>query len=179
MSDNVWNDDDDDDTGTGGDNGIKQMRKQFRELQRRAKELEDANTALAAKVRNSTIVEVLAAKGVNPKVARLIPNDVETDGIEAWLEDMKDVLPLAPVAPPAGEGEGGSAAPEGNATQFDPNVVETWQRMNSITGNGAITPSMQNGDPREKAMKELAADKSLYPEDLARKLQEILDTRGI
>lgn len=178
MSDNVWDDDDDDTTGSTGDNGIKQMRKQFRELQRRAKELEDANVALAAKVRTNTIAEVLAAKGVNPKVARLIPTDVAEDGIEAWLEDMKDVLPLAPKTP---EGDG-TPAPEQTQQQqqqFDPNVVETWQRMGAVTGNGAITPSMQTGDPREKAMRELAADPSVYPEDLAAKLQAILDTRGI
>lgn len=98
-----WNDDENDDDFEEqhqGD-GPADLRKAHRAATRKAKELEkqlaeaqEQIKNLTGKVRGTSISEVLQAKGVNPKVAKLIPSDVEAtdEAVTKWLDEFGDVF---------------------------------------------------------------------------------------
>jgi len=74
---------------------IKQLRKTLREQEKRNKELEAQVSEYTSKRREDVIKEVLESKGVNPKVAKLIPSDVDAtnaDALNEWLDEYGDAF---------------------------------------------------------------------------------------
>ena len=73
---------------------VKQLRKVNRTLEKRLKELEAEATTLKSQTRQRTVKDVLAAKGVNPKVAAFIPQDLDVseDAVTNWLNEYGDVF---------------------------------------------------------------------------------------
>lgn len=110
MSGNQWSDDafdsDEDDTEESG--GINQLRKHVRAMQKEKKEMEAELSKLRHQSRTSSVGELLKAKNVNPKIAPLVPPDVEVteEAISAWLEQYGDVFN---VKGSASEQDGGPA----------------------------------------------------------------------
>jgi hypothetical protein len=106
MSNNYqnWEDDDDfdfEDEQTSQRNSdnptdlVKQLRKQLRMEQKKAKELEARVNEFSSKQREEVIKNVLAERGVNPKVAKLIPADVDAtneSALNEWLEEFGDAF---------------------------------------------------------------------------------------
>jgi len=93
---------DDDDTETNPGDLRKLIKKQNEKLA----ELENELKAAQAKVRRADITEVLQNLGLKPKVAKLIPSDVEPteDAVKAWAKDYEDVIgPLKADGTPAAE----------------------------------------------------------------------------
>lgn len=97
MSNNEWYEDDDifdieDDYEP--DNAVKNLRKAERAKSKRIKELEGELESLRKFQRESVVSSVLTSKGVNPKIAALIPSDIDTDAeaIGTWLENYGDVF---------------------------------------------------------------------------------------
>lgn len=92
---------DDDDS-----NLVKDLRKQL-EAAKKAQATAEATAAeLKGAVRQRTLAEVLTSKGVNAKVAALIPTDVEGDeAVGKWLDDYADVFGITVAAPAAVDGE--------------------------------------------------------------------------
>ena len=90
MATNYY-DDEDDDTTT---DVVSQLRKVNRALEKRAKELEQELSGLRTQTRQRTVKDVLQAKGLNPKIAALIPQDIEPtdDALVKWIEDYGDVF---------------------------------------------------------------------------------------
>lgn len=90
MTTNYY-DDEDDDTTT---DVVGQLRKVNRALEKRAKELEQELNGLKTQTRQRTVKDVLQAKGLNPKIAALIPQDVEPtdDALNKWIEDFGDIF---------------------------------------------------------------------------------------
>jgi len=69
------------------------LREQLEAVLAEKKALEAEIGALKGQVRERTVSEVLTAKGVNPKVAKFIPTEVEgTEAIESWLVENADVF---------------------------------------------------------------------------------------
>lgn len=98
---------------------IKQLRKQIKEQEKRIKELDTQVGEYNSKQREDVIKRVLESKGVNPKVAKLIPADVDAtnaDVLNEWLDEYGDAFGI-----PQGE-------------QPDLNGL---QRINSATASGA------------------------------------------
>ena len=92
MATNYEYDDEDDFTEEGGD-VVKQLRKVNRTLEKRLKELEAAANTLKTQTRQRTVKDVLTAKGVNPKIAAFIPQDIEgEEAISGWLNEYGDVF---------------------------------------------------------------------------------------
>jgi hypothetical protein len=93
MATNYEYDDEDDYTEESTD-VVKQLRKVNRTLEKRAKELEQELGSYRSQVRQSTVKNVLTAKGINPKVAAFIPQDIETseESISQWLNEYGDVF---------------------------------------------------------------------------------------
>lgn len=94
MSQNNEYDDEFDDFGDEGTDVVKQLRKVNRTLEKRAKELEQELKGLQSQTRQRTVKDVLQAKGVNPKIAAFIPQDIDTseEAINGWLSEYGDVF---------------------------------------------------------------------------------------
>jgi hypothetical protein len=97
------NDYDDDDFGTD----IPDLRKAHKASQRRVKELEQELTDLRKQGRDRSVKDVLAQRGINTKIAALIPTDVSDEaGVSAWLDEFSDVFGITS---DAGSGDSGDA----------------------------------------------------------------------
>ena len=94
MATNYEYDDEDDDFGNEPQDVVKQLRKVNRTLEKRLKELEVEATTLKVQTRQRTVKDVLSAKGINPKVAAFIPQDIDTteEAVSAWLNEYGDVF---------------------------------------------------------------------------------------
>jgi len=81
---------------TGGDNLVRQLRKQQRESEKRAKALEAELAEFRKDRRISSIQTVLNERGLNPKVAELIPADIEAnqDAVANWLNQYGELFGL-------------------------------------------------------------------------------------
>ncbi len=90
MATNYEYDDEDD----VQDTGITQLRKVNRALEKRAKELEQELASLKTQTRQRTVKEVLQAKGLNPKIAAFIPQDIDAseEAINQWVSEYGDVF---------------------------------------------------------------------------------------
>ena len=73
---------------------VKQLRKVNRTLEKRLKEIEAEATTLKNQTRQRTVKDVLTAKGINPKVAAFIPQDIEIseEAVTNWLNEYGDVF---------------------------------------------------------------------------------------
>ena len=91
MATNYYDDDEDNDTTT---DVVGQLRKVNRTLEKRAKELEQELAGFKTQTRQRTVKDVLQAKGLNPKIAALIPQDIEPsdEALMKWVEDYGDVF---------------------------------------------------------------------------------------
>jgi hypothetical protein len=108
--DNYWDDEDDEDDVQdqfiGNDTDlVKKLRKQLKVEQKRAKELESTLGELSKAQRERVLKDVLTSKGINMKVAKFIPTDIDAseEAIGSWLEQNGDVFgftpePKAPIA---------------------------------------------------------------------------------
>jgi hypothetical protein len=94
MSQNNEYDDEFDDFGDEGTDVVKQLRKVNRTLEKRAKELEQELAGLKTQTRQRTVKDVLQAKGLNPKIATFIPQDIDTteEAINNWVNEYGDVF---------------------------------------------------------------------------------------
>ena len=102
MSDQFGFDDDDDTTET---NGIKALRTEFKKLQKQLAEVQSERDALKGAQRQATVKSLVEAKGLNPKIAALIPADVQgEEAVGKWIDDWADVFgtPAAASGQPAG-----------------------------------------------------------------------------
>ena len=98
-----WDDDfefeDFDDVPSRGssDDVLKKVRRAERAKDKQLKELQSELEALRKFQREATISQVLAEKGVNPKVAKFIPADIEmsSDSISNWLTDNGELFGVA------------------------------------------------------------------------------------
>jgi hypothetical protein len=98
--DNYWdeNEDEDDDVTVASFDSdtdlVKKLRKALKVEQRRNKELESSLGELSKSQRERVLKDVFASRGVNPKVAAFIPNDLDAseEAISGWLEQNADVF---------------------------------------------------------------------------------------
>jgi hypothetical protein len=109
-----WDDDlefeDYDDAPSRGssDDVLKKVRRAERAKDKQLKELQAELDSLRKFQREATISQVLAEKGVNPKVAKFIPADIEmsSDSINNWLTDNGELFGVAaPVQQSAAQSE--------------------------------------------------------------------------
>ena len=98
--DNYWdeNDEEDDDVTVASFDSdtdlVKKLRKALKVEQRRNKDLESSLGELTKSQRERVLKDVFASRGVNPKVATFIPNDLDAseEAISGWLEQNADVF---------------------------------------------------------------------------------------
>lgn len=86
-------DDEFDDSDESRDNSaIKQVRAAQRAAEKRVKELEAELSTFRSNARLSNVKDSIAARGLNPKIAALIPPDVEGDAVASWLDQYGDLF---------------------------------------------------------------------------------------
>jgi hypothetical protein len=108
----------DDEQEFGSDSeGIKQLRAAQKAAQKRIRELEAEIDTFRSSERHRSVADVLAARGLNPKVADLIPADLrDADSINSWIDERSDVFAGAMQAPPQQQSEAPArVAPPANA----------------------------------------------------------------
>ena len=90
MSEYEW---DDDDIDTSDNNAMKELRKAYKKLQAEKKELAETLESMQSSLRERSVKDVIASKGLPDKVAALIPKDATTsEEVEAWLAEYGDVF---------------------------------------------------------------------------------------
>lgn len=138
MSNNIqeWEDFDDDfeddfeetqpQRRSSGDDVVKKLRRAERSQAKRIKELESELGSMRKSVRDSSVKNILEAKGISPKVAAFIPQDidVESSAFDTWLEDYADVF-------------GGASTKSGAAV--DANDLAALRQIDNLTAS-ATTP---------------------------------------
>lgn len=131
MSTNEWDFDDDEfDEQPEKKSAPKALREAYKAEKERAKQLEDALAKVQRDLRQRTVRDVLVEKGVNPKLARFVLNDLDEvteDGVAKWLDENGELFGVTVEDnqegsdPEAGEYEraaaarGSSPAPGGDA----------------------------------------------------------------
>jgi hypothetical protein len=100
--DNYWADEDEDEETTNvyesDTDLVKKLRKALKVEQRKNKELETSYSEITKAQKERILKDVLASKGVSPKIAQFIPADIEAseDAISAWLDNNGDVFGYTP-----------------------------------------------------------------------------------
>ena len=112
------------------DDVLRKVRRAERAKDKQLKELQAELEALRKFQREATISQVLAEKGVNPKVAKFIPADIEmsSDSIGNWLTDNSELF--------------GVAAPK-QQNAVDGNDLAALRQIDAVT-SGAISPDDVN-----------------------------------
>ena len=123
--------DQDGDYEDGQESSGKGLRGQLEQALADKKALEAEVAELRGKARQTEVSNVLTAKGVNPKVAKFIPADVEgEEGISKWLEENADLFGATPQDDDTQQQDAGIA----------PEVKESASRLQNL-GSSAQSPS--------------------------------------
>ena len=109
MARNDHEDDQYDDDDTQDTNLVRDLRKQLKEQTRSLTEFQEKFEKLSTESRGRSITEILTSKGVNPKVAKLLPADLDPtpEKVSEWLDEYADVFGI--VQPSQEDEQGGSA----------------------------------------------------------------------
>jgi len=88
-----WDDEEDTVDVQAGSNAMKELRKAYREAQKQNKELAEQLTSMQSSVRERSIKDVIASKGLPSKVSALIPKEAtSSEEVEAWLDEYGEVF---------------------------------------------------------------------------------------
>jgi hypothetical protein len=139
MSNYDYEDDDDFDTNDSSNDLVKQLRKASKQKDKELNELRSQFESLSKGQRERSIKDALESRGINPKIASFIPQDIDPteESVSKWLEDYADVFGI-----------------ESGQTQATPNVnpndAAAYKRMTNSADSGA-SPE-HNGDIMQKLM---------------------------
>ena len=119
--------DDEDDFSNDSNDLVKQLRKANKQKDKELAELKAQFGDISKAQRERAIKDTLEARGVNSKIAKFIPSDIDPteESLSKWLDDNGDVF--------------GYQATESNQNTVDPKQAAAYKRMNDATGQ-AQTP---------------------------------------
>ena len=150
MSNYEYEDEDDDFTTPSNDNNdlVKQLRKATKQKDKELAELKAQFENLNKERRERAIKDALESRGVNSKIAKFIPSDIDPteESLSKWLDENGDVF-------------GFQAAPTNNQPNVDPADIAAYKRMTQATEQG-LTP-----DSSEDLLQKILATQT--PEELA------------
>jgi hypothetical protein len=130
MSNYEYEDDDDDYTTPEANNDlVKQLRKANKQKEKELADIKAQFENLTKAQRERAVKDVLETRGVNSKVAKFIPSDIDPteESVSKWLEDNADVF-------------GFQVEAQTQTPNVDPKVASDYQRMTKAVEQG-ITPS--------------------------------------
>ena len=157
MSNYDYEDDDDDTTTTvSNDNDlVKQLRKAAKQKDKELAELKAQYESLNKAQRERAIKDVLETRGVNGKVAKFIPSDLDPteESLSKWLDDNADVF--------------GFQVEDKQPPAVDPAQAAAYKKMNNAVDQG-LTP-----DSAEDIMRKIMSAGS------KEELDEVIRNAGI
>lgn len=117
--------------GRNSDDVLKKVRRAERAKDKQLKELQAELESLRKFQREATVSKVLQEKGINPKIAALIPSDMEPtqEALNSWLEQYGDVF--------------GVAQQPQQQVNVNPNDLAALRQIDAVTSN-AISPDDVN-----------------------------------
>lgn len=129
----------------------RDLRSQLKAALKKNKELSDQLGTAQAEARKSNIGNYFRDKGINPKLAKYVPADLDptSDALDKWVAEDGELFNIVPKADgdankPPGTGDGTSgtpAVPDGNVA---PNVQAAWNAINGSTGNALPAGKMED-----------------------------------
>lgn len=129
MSNFEYEDEDDDFTTPSNDSNdlVKQLRKATKQKDKELAELRSQFDNLTKAQRERAIKDTLESRGVNSKIAKFIPTDIDPteESLSKWLDENGDVF--------------GFQATPTNQVNTEPADIAAYQRMNRATDQ-ANTP---------------------------------------
>ena len=127
MSNFDYEDDDDTESTFDSNDLVKQLRKANKLKDKELAELKSQFDGLSKAQRERAIRDTLEARGVNSKIAKFIPSDIDPteESLSKWLDDNGDVF--------------GFQTTESNQNTVDPKQAADYNRMNNATSQ-AQTP---------------------------------------
>jgi chorismate mutase len=128
MSNFEYEDDEDDITTSDTSNDlVKQLRKANKQKEKELADLKAQFEGLSKAQRERAIKDVLESRGVNGKIAKFIPSDLDPteESLSKWLDDNGDVF--------------GFTATDSNQPVVDPAQAAAYKKMNNVTDQG-LTP---------------------------------------
>ena len=128
MSNFDYEDEDDDFTQESTNNDlVKQLRKANKQKEKELAELKAQFEGLSKAQKERAIKDVLEARGVNAKIAKFIPQDLDPteESLSKWLDENADVF--------------GFQTTDSNQPVVDPAQAAAYKKMNSVTEQG-LTP---------------------------------------
>ena len=155
MSNYDYEDDDDTDTMvSSNDDLVKQLRKQLKAKDKETAELKNQFESLSKAQRERAIKDTLEARGVNGKVAKFIPQDLDPteESLSKWLEDNADVFGFQV---------------QDKQPAVDPAQAAAYKKMNNAVDQG-LTP-----DSTEDLMRKLLSANS------KEELDEVIRNSGL
>jgi len=80
---------------------LKQLRKELKTKTKLLSEMETQLGSIKSEQRQNTIKSVLESKGVSPKIAKFIPQDIDAspDAIDSWIQENADIFGLTAQTP--------------------------------------------------------------------------------
>ena len=147
MSNFEYEDEDDDFTTDSGNDLVKQLRKAAKQKDKELQELRSQFESLNKAQRERAVKDALEARGVNSKIAKFIPADIDPteESLSKWLDENGDVF-------------GFQATPTNTQPAVDPADIAAYKRMNQATEQG-LTP-----DSSEDLLNKILATQT--PEEL-------------
>ena len=126
MSNFEYEDDDNDDFTTESNDLVKQLRKATKQKDKELAELRAQFEGISKAQRERSIKDVLESRGVNSKIAKFIPSDVDSteESLSKWLDENGDVFGFTT---------------ESNQPVVDPAQAAAYKKMNNVTDQG-LTP---------------------------------------
>ena len=118
---------DDDDFTMESNDLVKQLRKQLKAKEKEMAEFKTQFDSLSKAQRERAVKDVLEARGVNGKVAKFIPQDLDPteESLSKWLEDNADVF--------------GFQVEDKSQPAVDPAQAAAYKKMNNAVEQG-LTP---------------------------------------
>lgn len=138
--------DDDEDQYSSDSELVKQLRKQLRDAKKANEGLESEVSTLRPQVRKNAISGILSSLEVNPKIAALLPSDLEVskESVETWLAEYGDVFNVKKEPPVETKTEGDKPAETVDTNVFPPEMREAWARMQGGESTaGAVAPDKE------------------------------------
>jgi hypothetical protein len=119
--------DDEDDFTTESNDLVKQLRKANKQKEKELAELKAQFGEISKAQRERNIKDVLESRGVNSKIAKFIPSDIDPteESLSKWLDENGDVF--------------GFQATPTNQASVDPADIAAYRKMNQTTEQG-LTP---------------------------------------
>lgn len=120
---------------------VRQLRKALKEVTKERDALKGEVSTLRSEKRAATVEKVLKDKGVNTKVAKLMPADLDPtdEAVSAWLEEWADVFNIQ--VPDAEGGEGAETeAASGSGAGVDPADRAAFEQARRAETGGGVNP---------------------------------------